>query len=221
MPSPKKGQYKRSAEQRAEMSRKMKERHAARRQAEGQAALAVPEPVVPILPPVQASPVPKVEDNHEEFPPNLFDGQRKNFEIMGQNGSFTDPIPGFYLYWFIDRGDGRLQMAKRSGYEFVDYDEVVMNEDIVTGNDDLGGHVRKFAKEVLDGKPVYQYLMKKPLWLKAKHDEQLEMVHIKQEEAIMAGRVSKKKEDAQYARGDIPGSQLPKITIGQTLARPR
>ena len=38
---------------------------------------------------------------------------------------------------------------------------------------------------------------------------------------INTGRVSKRPEDKQYAAGDIPGSKIPKIDIGSTLARPK
>jgi hypothetical protein len=139
---------------------------------------------------------------------------------MGRNGSYTDPIPGFWLYWFIDRDAGtRLSLARRSGYQFVSHDEVLLNDNIVTGNDDLGGHVRKFSKEVIDGKPVYQYLMKKPLWFKQKHDDQFELIHIRQEEEITRGRASTNPKDAQYRPGEMPGSVLPKIEREAKLYR--
>jgi hypothetical protein len=161
-----------------------------------------------------------VRPDHTEIPPNLFDGQHKSLEVMGRNGSYEDPIPGFKLYWFIDRDSGtRLSLARRSGYEFVSNEEVVLNDNIVSGNDDLGGHVRKFSKEVLDSKPVYLYLMKKPKWLADRHADDFEKIHVRQEAELRAGRISTNAKDGQYRPGQIPGSNLPKIESDTKLYR--
>jgi hypothetical protein len=157
---------------------------------------------------------PAAPPDEVEIPPNLFSGETKELEVFGKNGSATDPLPGFRLYWFNDtQGSGvRISQAKRSGYEFVTNDEVLLNDSKVSGSDDLGTNVRKIVGQAGD-KPLYAYLMKKPLWLHEKHQAEHEKVHQRQEQALRQGRVSDKRDDRQYAPGQVPGSNLPPIEL--------
>jgi hypothetical protein len=74
-------------------------------------------------------------------------------------------IPGYYLYWFIDT---QIDQALQAGYEFVERDEVSLNNRGVAddqtedGNDDLGSRVSRVAGESSAGNVQAQrlYLMK-------------------------------------------------------------
>ena len=167
------------------------------------------------------------EFSEENIPPNLFSGDQKHLEVMGLNGSYTDPIPGFKLYWFDAKNGVRIAMAQRSGYTFVEKHEVLLNDGL-EGSDDLGTHVRKignvFGGETDDGKPQYMYLMKKPLWLVDKHNVQMESVNQKYEDMLRRGLVSKNpQQDRQFAAGSEIAlktrSNLPGISIESKLYR--
>jgi len=167
------------------------------------------------------------EWSEDNIPPNLFSGDQKHLEVMGKNGSFTDPIPGYKLYWFDAKNGIRIQMALRSGYTFVEKDEVLLNEGL-EGSDDLGTHVRKigniYGGETDDGLPQYMYLMKKPLWLVDKHNTEMERVNQKYEEMLRNGLISKNpQQDRQFAGGSdlarAERSGLPPIQIRNTLNR--
>lgn len=74
-------------------------------------------------------------------------------------------ISGYYLYWFIDT---QVDQALQAGYEFVDREEVtlnnrgVANDQTEDGNDDLGSRVSRIAGESQAGNVQAQrlYLMK-------------------------------------------------------------
>lgn len=82
-------------------------------------------------------------------------------------------IPGFHLHWF--RGDPqRIARALQGGYQFVEKDEVTLNDrsignsPIEGGDTDLGTRVSRIAGAELgtDNQPVRMYLMKikEELW---------------------------------------------------------
>jgi len=83
-------------------------------------------------------------------------------------GSLSVPeIPGYHLHWF--RGDAqRIQRAFEAGYEFVDPNEVHVNEKRLgadtaeDGNTDMGTRISVSAGGDMgqDGQPVRLYLMK-------------------------------------------------------------
>lgn len=74
-------------------------------------------------------------------------------------------IPGYYLYWFLDT---QIEQAIQAGYEFVDRDEVslnnrgVANDQTEDGNDDLGSRVSRVAGQAAGAGVQAQrlYLMK-------------------------------------------------------------
>jgi len=79
----------------------------------------------------------------------------------------TPVIPGYHLHWF--RGDaGRINRAQRAGYQFVDQDEVDINNfDLggdakTSGNTDLGSRISITSGDEVDraGQPTRMYLMK-------------------------------------------------------------
>lgn len=74
-------------------------------------------------------------------------------------------IPGYYLYWFLD---SQIDQALQAGYEFVEQEEValnnrgVANDQTQDGNDDLGSRVSRVAGQSAGGTVQAQrlYLMK-------------------------------------------------------------
>ena len=155
---------------------------------------------------------------------NLFNGQRKRFEFMGKNGSFTDPIPGYRLYAFKDTGT-RISDALQSGWTFVTKDEVVLNDSWNTPLDtDLGSHIRVPANQNDEsGKPTYHIIMKK---LKI-HDEEdmaeLEKLHDNIEQSLRAGTFNMTSGEKRYTAANPPAgspSGLPPIFIpGKNISR--
>ena len=74
-------------------------------------------------------------------------------------------IPGYYLYWFLGH---QVDRAQEAGYEFVDPDEVTLNnkrvgDDVETsGSSDMGTRVSVAAGGLIKGtaEPQRMYLMK-------------------------------------------------------------
>lgn len=72
-------------------------------------------------------------------------------------------IPGFHLHWFLE---SNIPAALQGGYEFVDMNEVPLNQHGVgtstqiSGNSDLGSRVKIVAGIGAAGEPEYQVLMK-------------------------------------------------------------
>lgn len=73
------------------------------------------------------------------------------------------PIAGYHLHWFTD---ANVPRAIQAGYEFVDSKEVPVNQlgvatsRSISGNADLGSHVKVIGGVGEDGKPSYLTLMK-------------------------------------------------------------
>ncbi len=152
-------------------------------------------------------------------PRNLFSGQFRQLDVFGKNGSHQDPIPGWRLYWMSDVGD-RINQARQSGWEFVEKDEIALQENVVPGNNDLGTHVRKVVNPNLVP-PTYGYLMKKPIELDALHQAEMQEVNNRAEAALRQGRTNAQPGDGRYTAGDFPNSALPPIEISQkTFRRP-
>ena len=156
------------------------------------------------------------------IPRNLFSGDLKALDVYGLNGSSTDPIPGYRLYWFNDvAGTGvRLNQAKLSGWEFVSKDEVALNENLVPGNNDLGSNVCKVVNPNVTP-PTRAWLMKKPRWLDEAHSAEREKIHERIESALKRGTLSRKPENRQYVAGEQSGSTLPPIDISSNVYRPK
>lgn len=74
-------------------------------------------------------------------------------------------IPGYVMHWFADR-PGRVSRALRGGYEFVDPDEVRINnfglaDDLnSTGNTDMGSRISVHGGTDEKGASQRLYLMK-------------------------------------------------------------
>lgn len=72
-------------------------------------------------------------------------------------------LPGYYLYWMLESNVPRAQAA---GYEFVLQDDLPVNQrgvgtdSQISGNADLGSHVRVVAGLGPAGEPEYHVLMK-------------------------------------------------------------
>lgn len=157
---------------------------------------------------------PEVPDS---IPRNLFSGSVKALDVMGANGSFEDPIPGYRLYWFNDIGGTgvRIGQAKLSGWEMVDKAEILLTENVV-GNNDLGSHVSKVVNPNLTP-PTKAYLMKKPKWLDQRHQDEREVMHQRIDRALRSGKLGSKPENRQYTKADDPSSSLPDIDISSNL----
>jgi len=181
------------------------------------AAMLPPEPPQAAPPPIRInSEAPAVATP----PRNLFSGQLKALDVYGKNGSIDDPIPGYRLYWFTDTGGTgtRLRQAQMSGWDFVDSDEIELQDNLVPGNNDLGSHVRKVvnANQV---PPTYGYLMKKTRELDALHQAEAQIINDRMEQAMRAGTLGAAPGDGRYVAGQMPGSTLPKIEISQKSYR--
>lgn len=87
---------------------------------------------------------------------------------VGQRRLEVPPIEGYHLHWF--RGNpANLIRAQQAGYEFVDKDEVSLNDfDLAGGDDnkgtDLGSRVSVISGDDVGekGQPGRLYLMKCP-----------------------------------------------------------
>lgn len=91
-------------------------------------------------------------------------GARKRIPMSLPTRKLEAPeIPGFNLYWFLGKNVPRAQQA---GYEFVNHDEVPLNQrgvgtdSSISGNADMGSRVSVVAGTGVDGRPEYLYLMK-------------------------------------------------------------
>ena len=176
-------------------------------------AAVAPMELPPILP--EARPAinsePAVPDH---IPRNLFSGMMKSLDVMGVNGSFEDPIPGYTLYWFNDIAD-RIGKAKVSGWELVDKKEVMLSENVV-GNNDLGSHVAKVVNPNFNP-PTKAFLMKKPNWLYKIHQDERESYHLRIDRALKSGTLGRKEGDGQYTAAEDPTSSMPKIEISSNI----
>lgn len=173
------------------------------------------------LPPEVAKTISTDPDPAPEYasgiPRDLFSGSLRQLDVMGKNGSFTDPLPGYELYWFTDIGGTgvRINQAKMSGWEMVHNSEVLLTQDIA-GNNDLGSHVRKVvnARTV---PPEYGYLMKKPKALHQLHLQEREKLHQRIDAALRSGTLGRKAGDGQYTKAEDPTSSLSRIDIKSNL----
>ncbi len=165
--------------------------------------------------PRETSPVAAPTPPQPSAPPrNLFSGDIKKLEVFGKNGDNKDPIPGYRLHWFLDRdGTGsRMFMAKQSGWEFVLSDEVALNDN---GNLDMGTQVKVYGgANPNGGGAVYHWLMKKPGWLDAEHQKDMQKVPDRIEQELRRGTLGKTQDDGRYTA--MPGSSLPEIKISST-----
>ena len=101
-------------------------------------------------------------------------GERKRLPMSVPTRRLEVPeIPGYSLHWFVDR-PGRINRALQGGYEFVDPDEIELNnfgladDALKTGNSDLGSRVSVYGGVSETGGAERLYLMKikREWWLK-------------------------------------------------------
>ena len=157
---------------------------------------------------------PKAPPPALHVPPNLFQGNVLKLQLIGKNGTPTDPIPGYVTRWFNDDGN-RIALAQASGWEFVDRNEVVLNENLTPLNTDLGSKVREVVGKQQDGTPMYAYAMKKRNEIHAAHMQEREVkVNQRIEDSLRKGLTdySRNPENRQYVGGQ-PGTNLPPIDI--------
>ena len=89
---------------------------------------------------------------------------RKRIPMSTPNRRLEAPeIPGYHLYWFVDKNVPR---AIQAGYEFVEDREVSINQrgvgtdNTVSGNADLGSHIKVIAGTAEGGGVEHLTLMK-------------------------------------------------------------
>ncbi len=158
-------------------------------------------------------------DKPETIPPNLFSGFTKRMEFFGDREGFRR------RYFNDDKGGTNIGMALRSGWTFVERDEVQLNAAVTPRNTDLGSKVSLWVGTDADGSPMHAYLMEKPQWLCDKHDNDpggREAYHRQLEEQIMQGTLGQKAGERRYSSAhQYPGSPstLPPISVGTIIAR--
>ena len=127
---------------------------------------------------------------------------------VGQRRLEVPPLEGFHLHWF--RGTpGNLNRAKQAGYEFVEPDEVSLNDfDLAGGNDstgtDLGTRVSVISGDEIghNGQPGRLYLMKCPKHLYEYAQGLLAKVVDDTADVLRGGKVGVS-QDGQEARSDV------------------
>lgn len=151
-------------------------------------------PNLDVLPKQTVAPAPQTENPGEGKPAV---SQRRYIPMNVPVQRLQVPeMPGYHYHWF--RGDrARLMRAEQAGYEYVDEQEVELNnldiggESAASGNTDMGTRVTVISGEQLgnDGQPGRLVLMKikTELWqasekILADHNEQIA-------EAIRGGQV--------------------------------
>ena len=158
-----------------------------------------------------------LETGRDEIPPNLLNGSTPKLVLYSKDGDAADPVPGFRTYWANDDGN-RLSLMLRSGWQFIDKDEVLLNAALTPLNNDLGSQIREVVGTKRSGDPLYAYAMKKPWHIDQAHmREREEKVNMRIENALRAGLVlgadqKPVPQPGQYA-GGTTGSSTPPISI--------
>lgn len=92
-----------------------------------------------------------------------------------------------YHYYIFNDHQTRLARAQQAGYQFVEEEDVVLNDAVVAKNSDLGTKVRFIVGVKDDGSPMYAYLMRLPMKYfledQAKQQQQVDVI----DEAIGRG----------------------------------
>lgn len=129
-------------------------------------------------------------------------------------------IEGYVCYWFLD-SPGRIMRAVKAGWEFINRDEVQLNQHGVAnsmledGNSDLGDRVSVYGAQSEHGKTQMLYAMKiREDWYKA--DEARKLGRVAQVVEAIRGHVvgagNESAEDGANYRYDPFGGQ--RKTIG-------
>src|SRR5205807_8105847 len=92
------------------------------------------------------------------------EGKRKRIPMSVPRPRLSVPeLPGYFLYWHLERN---VPAALQAGYEFVNSNELPINQlnvatdSTVSGNADMGSHIRVVGGVGVDGRAEYHVLMK-------------------------------------------------------------
>ena len=135
---------------------------------------------------------------------------------VGQRRLEVPPIEGFHLHWF--RGNpSNLNRAKQAGYEFVEPDEVSLNDfDLAGGEEqtgtDLGTRVSVISGDDVghNGQPGRLYLMKCPQHLYEHAQGLLAKVVDDTADALRGGEIGVS-QDGQETRSDAGKRYLKEV----------
>jgi hypothetical protein len=128
------------------------------------------------------------------------------------------PIPGYHLYWFLETNVPR---AVQGGYEFVNSDEVTLNQKnvatdkMISGNADLGSQVKVVAGASESGGAEHLVLMKiRQEWYDAdrqaieERNAQVMRAIFKEEQILGIEKSSAEDREQMYARTSTPNIPL-------------
>ena len=112
----------------------------------------------------------KMEKSNPSVAPGKTKGERKRIPLSVPQRKLEAPdIPGYHLRW-IRGTPQRIQQAERAGFEFVEQDEVELNnlslggDATRTGNSDMGSRVSVTEGGAGDdGQALRMYLMKQKM----------------------------------------------------------
>lgn len=95
---------------------------------------------------------------------DIVSGRRRRIPLATpQRKLEVDPIAGYHLHWFLEEN---IPEAMAAGYEMVKDTETsvtrpsISESSEISGNEDLGSNVKRYAGKDQLNRPVYFYLMK-------------------------------------------------------------
>lgn len=98
-------------------------------------------------------------------------------------------IPGYYCRWVYDEGTRIHEFTVMDDYDFVQRTEIGdhVGENSQDGNTELGSRVRVLVGKDEEGKPLYQYLLKKKLDFQREDLKKNEIARREKENALRRG----------------------------------
>jgi len=171
-----------------------------------------PKPVVTVEPAVPTETPQSPAESREERTARLREERARVSMSVPQMKMKVPEIPGYHMHWFND-AQGRIQRALRSGYEFVDPEEVdrhdfsLAGDSTKPGNSDLGSRVSMVVGTNEAGQAMVAYLMKikEELW---RIDQDLLQERNNQiSAALKQGRIGMEGVDAQDLKQMYTGSK--------------
>jgi hypothetical protein len=126
-------------------------------------------------------------------------------------------IPGFHSHWF---NEDQIPRAIQGGYEFVEYNEVPVNQRTIgsssdiSGNQDLGSRVRIVSGLGSDNKPMPLILMKIKMEWYLEDRALIARRNAKQIQGIFRGEVIPGAEQASAEDQDLMYVQTDRTSIG-------
>lgn len=150
--------------------------------------------------------------------PRLPERKRIPMSVPRQKLQVAD-LPGFHLHWALE---SRIPAYLQAGYEFVNTDEVHLNQQnigtdsTISGNQDMGTRVKIVAGVGADGQPEHLVLMKQKLEWYNDDCRQLEQRNAKILEGIFRGEqimgaetVASVDRDQMYVKKDLTSRMRP------------